>query len=323
MGNCLGSERRPEDPKIRSHLRLEQSSSEAPSSSSRSIISNAFRELSLTERYPLDESKVIGKGADALVLRSEDITTNTPVAIKVIVFEEGKRQKELEKRFQQEVAVLSSLQHPSIVQLYDFHREASRGLLVLEFAEGGDLLDVLMERSRLSEWEAARILLNLVDAVLFMHSQNIVHRDLKPENILLRKRGFLQDLLITDFGFACHCSEDSLTEVLGTVNYMAPEALMGGPYGRAVDVWALGIILFVSLSGSFPFLHADRQQLVRAIVHGHFSFYANRHIWDSISVRAKDLIRHILVVDPQQRYSLEQIAHHPWVASHRQNDNPL
>ena len=248
---------------------------------------------------------------------------NTPVAIKVIAFEEGKREKELERRFQQEVAILSSLQHSSIVHLYDFHRDVGRGLLVLEYAEGGDLLDVLMERNRLSEWEASWVLLELVDAVMYLHRQNVVHRDLKPENVLLRKRGSLQHLLITDFGFACHCPEEKLTEVLGTVNYMAPEALVGGPYGKPVDIWALGVILFVMLSGSFPFLHADRLQLVKAIVHGHFSFYSNRHIWDTVSVTAKDLIRHIILVNPEQRYSLQQILGHPWVSVHRGSDTPL
>ena len=313
MGSCLGFERRAaaEGSKIQSP---DFSSSEAPSSSSRSL--SCFRELSMEERFLLDESKVIGRGADAVVLRGEDRISGEPVAVKVIAFE-GKRDKELERRFQQEVAILSSLQHSSVIHLYDSFRDSSRGMLVLEYADGGDLLDVLMQRDRLCEWDAAHILFGLVDAVLYLHSKDIVHRDLKPENVLLRRRGSLKELLITDFGFACHCPDDNLTELLGTVNYMAPEALVGGPYGKAVDVWALGVILFVTLSGSFPFLHDDKLQLVRAIVNGHFSFYANKHIWSNVSVSAKDLIRHIMVVDPRQRYSLQQILSHPWMTQYR------
>lgn len=177
-----------------------------------------------------------------------------------------------------EIRVLQALQHPSVVRLLDYFDEPKRHVLVLEFVSGGDLFDRILHRRNYSESYARDVMKVLAETVAFMHQKNIVHRDIKPENVLLS--GADSDgahVKICDFGYASFCVNDDLVECLGTVNYMAPEMLRRAPYGRSVDVWSLGVVMFVMLAGAFPFDDRDDARLKELVCSGAFSFAD--HAW--------------------------------------------
>lgn len=262
-------------------------------------------------RYKLS-STVLGRGSDAVVYEGVDSLTKQKVALKVVDLDSknitSSRRQELIQRFRDETNILSSLDHPHVIQLFDSKEELDKLTLVFEYAAGGDLLDHIAKVVRLNERVARRVMMSLVDALKYVHGMHVVHCDLKPDNILIRSELDMGDVIITDFGFASFCVGDTLTRQVGSPNYIAPEVLLGLPYGPAVDVWALGVILYIMLLGCFPFYHSDSDVLFNNIVFGQFSFRN-----DDISDEAKDLISRILVPDVAQRYTLDQIAQHPWM----------
>ena len=278
-------------------------------------------DLSFSERYTWGD-QCIGQGADAKVIEGIDRLTNEKTAVKLTRWGESNRREEILRRFNHEVKALSHLHHRGIVHMHDYCREKDQGVIVLEYAAGGDLFDRLVGAGRLSEREAGPLMYSIVEAVKYMHSRNYVHRDLKPENILLKSRTTKRNIMITDFGFSTKCNGDHLTEFLGTLSYMAPEVLREVPYGKAVDAWALGVILFAMLSGNFPFFHDDKQVMYECIVYGIYSFNDNKEVWSQVSSEAKDLIRKILVVDPEKRYTIQEMLNHPWLRKYRHVRDP-
>ena len=257
-------------------------------------------------------STVLGKGTDAIVYQGIDCFTQRRVALKVTDLSAENitpaRRQELTQLFRDEVNILSSLDHPHVAQLLDFKEEIDKLTIVFEYAAGGDLLDYITKVVKLDEADARRLMVILVETLKYIHHSNVVHCDLKPDNILLRSEEDVADVIITDFGFACFCNGNTLTRQLGSPNYIAPEVLLGAPYGAAVDIWALGVILYIMLLGCFPFYHTDPDILFNNIVFGQFSFRS-----EDISDEAKDLICRMLIPDVSQRYTLDQILDHPWM----------
>ena len=319
MGICISSN---SSSKVVSHSqeKVGKRSSRISRKSSSLSTSDGY-DLSFSERYTWGD-KCIGQGADAKVLEGIDRVTNEKTAVKVMRWGDSNRREEILRRFNHEVKALSHLHHRGIIQMHDYCREKEQGVIVLEYAEGGDLFDRLANKGRLSESEAGPLMYSIVEAVKYLHSRNYVHRDLKPENILLRSRTTKRHVMITDFGFSTKCNGNHLTEFLGTLSYMAPEVLRELPYGKAVDVWALGVILFAMLSGNFPFFHDDKQVMFECIVYGLYSFSDNKEVWSQISLEAKDLIKKILVVDPEKRCSIQDMLNHPWLRKYRLVKDP-
>ena len=271
--------------------------------------------LAFEERYQI--GGMLGEGSDACVYEAVDRETHCRVAVKVTLLnipEHEEKREGLRRRFHSETSILASLRHRNVVRLLDSYECDERLVMVLECAKGGTLFDVLCESSGLDESHARSIMVTLAEAIRYLHKNDIVHRDLKPENILFRsKDGRINDVVIADFGFATHCANDnSLKEVLGTLEYIAPEILRLQSYGKGADVWALGVILYNLLSGLYPFYHSDRAELCRRIIDGSFSF-SDHEVWDSISPNAKDLITKALMVDPSQRICIEDFLQHPWM----------
>lgn len=257
-------------------------------------------------------STVLGKGSDATVYEGIDTFTQRKVALKVMdvraeIVTPARRQ-ELAQRFRDEVNILSNLDHRHVIQLLDFKEEIDKLTIVFEYAAGGDLLDYIAKVVKLDEVDARRLMVTLVEALKYIHNSNVVHCDLKPDNILIRSKEDVADVIVTDFGFASFCEGATLSRRLGSPNYIAPEVLLGAPYGVAVDVWALGVILYIMLLGCFPFYHTDHDILFNNIVFGQFTFRNQE-----ISEEAKDLICRILVPDVARRYTLDQILDHPWM----------
>ncbi|XP_028374644.2 serine/threonine-protein kinase DCLK3 [Phyllostomus discolor] len=254
--------------------------------------------------------RVIGDGNFAVVKECRHRETGQAYAMKII---SKSKLKGKEDMIDSEILIIQSLSHPNIVKLHEVYETDSDIYLIMEYVQGGDLFDAILESVKFPERAAALLLRDLCRALVHMHDQNIVHRDLKPENLLVqRNEDKSTTLKLADFGLAKHVVRPVFT-VCGTPTYVAPEILSEKGYGLEVDMWAAGVILYILLCGFPPFRSLDRDQdeLFNIIQLGHFEFLAP--YWDNISDAAKDLVSRLLVVDPKKRYTAHQVLKHPWI----------
>ncbi|XP_066531975.1 serine/threonine-protein kinase DCLK3 [Hoplias malabaricus] len=214
---------------------------------------------------------------------------------------------------QNEISLLCSLAHPRLVQLLRSHHTDSHVYLLMELVTGGDLFDAIAQSGRFSESCTARMIRDISQALEYIHNKSIAHRDIKPENLLVQRHSNGSvNLKLADFGLAMVVTEPVFT-VCGTPTYVAPEILAETGYGVAVDVWAMGVILFVLLSGFPPFRSPDRNQeeLFRLIQKGEVHFLSP--YWDPVSEGAKALIRALLEVNPAVRLTASQTLQNRWL----------
>ena len=183
--------------------------------------------------------------------------------------------------------------------------------LVLELLRGGELFDRIVEKESYSEKEAAETVRPIVDAIRYCHSLGIIHRDLKPENLLYATSEDSSIIKITDFGLARFVENELATTACGTPNYVAPEIIAGKGYSKEVDLWSIGVIIYIMLCGFPPFYDDNNAQLFALIQKGQFEFPSP--YWDDISDSAKNLIKSLLVVDPTKRLTSDNIMTHPWM----------
>jgi len=186
--------------------------------------------------------------------------------------------------------------------------------MVLELLTGGELFDRIVSKGSYSEREASELIKDIVSAIFYLHSIGIVHRDLKPENLIyLSPRGD-SPIKITDFGLAKYQSAKTIamTTACGTPGYVAPEVLKNEPYDKAVDLWSMGVILYILLCGFPPFYHESTAALYKQIKKGEYDF--PDPYWAEISDPAKNLVRCLLCVDPKKRFTAQQVLAHPWIA---------
>uniref|UniRef100_A0A8C0G3C4 Doublecortin like kinase 3 n=1 Tax=Chelonoidis abingdonii TaxID=106734 RepID=A0A8C0G3C4_CHEAB len=217
-----------------------------------------------------------------------------------------------------EILIIKSLSHPNIVSLIEVYETETEIYLILEYVPGGDLFDAIIESVKFTEHDAALMITDLCEALVYIHGKNIVHRDLKPENLLVNKSTTLK---LADFGLAKKVTKPIFT-VCGTPTYVSPEILAEKGYGLEVDMWATGVILYILLCGFPPFRSQERDQeeLFQIIQLGHYEFLSP--YWDSISGAAKDLITRLLVIDPQKRYTAQQVLQHPWIRTAGKTNKP-
>ncbi|PNF15502.1 hypothetical protein B7P43_G17005 [Cryptotermes secundus] len=263
-------------------------------------------------RLKYQVGKVIGDGNFAVVRQCIDRSTGTEYALKVI---DKSKCHGKEHMIESEVSILRRVHHPNIIQLvaeYDTHSEL---YLVMELIKGGDLFDAIASATKFSEKEASMMTRNLASALFYLHSLNVVHRDIKPENLLVQiDRHGTKLLKLGDFGLAQVVTEPLYT-VCGTPTYVAPEILAETGYGLKIDVWAAGVILYILLCGFPPFVstNSDQEELFDHILTGHYEF--SSPYWDKVSLSAKDLIAHMLQVQPELRFSAEDVLDHLWLAA--------
>jgi len=194
--------------------------------------------------------------------------------------------------------------------------------IIMELLSGGELFSKIVEKGAFTESDAATIFAQILLSMEHLHSLNIVHRDVKPENILYISNSS-EDIKLIDFGYAgIWAPEKELTGLCGTPDYVAPEVLTwyddddeGRPYGKGSDMWSLGVLLYVILSGCSPFSaeEEDEEALLKEIREGKFVFHDNE--WKHVSSGAKELIRGLLVVDVDKRLSMQKALEHPWLAA--------
>lgn len=263
--------------------------------------------------YQFEEK--LGTGSFAVVKRAINKNTGDVVAIKIIE-KRNLSTQELET-LNEEVEILQKIDHEHIVKLYDIYETKDHLYMVMEILRGGELFDSIVQRGTYSEKEAAAVMRQIIEAVEYLHSRGIAHRDLKPENLIYEddpeknKRALVK---ITDFGLAKLLGHDELTGMMktacGTPGYVAPEILKGMEYTESIDIWSLGVILYILLCGYPPFADEVSSVLYKKIRQGEYSF--GSPYWDDISGEAKDLISRMLTVKPELRISTKQILMDPW-----------
>ena len=174
-------------------------------------------------------------------------------------------------RLSYEIDILKNLDHPNILRLYEVFEDAKNIYLVTELCNGGELFDEIVSRTRFGERDAANVIKQLISAISYCHSKKVCHRDLKPENILIDNKESLTIKLI-DFGTSQRFEDEEKMElVLGTAYYIAPEVLKG-EYDEKCDVWSIGVILYILLSGEPPFPGGDDKEILRSVIQGKYSF---------------------------------------------------
>lgn len=267
---------------------------------------------SFDEDFELGEH--VGAGAYSTVHRATHRVLGLEMAVKVVT------KARLDSRelalLHQEVDVMRRLKHPNIVHLEAFYEDADSFYIVTELCTGGELFDQIVKRHHYSETEARTIVRTLAKALRYCHANGIAHRDVKPENILLATPDPRTAVIkLVDLGFARPVTERGMATSCGTPSYVAPEVLKASAsrrYGTPVDCWSLGVITYVLLAGYQPFEATTQANLFRLILKGRFVFDAP--YWDNVSEEAMDLIRHLLVVNPAERFTAEQVLAHPWVS---------
>lgn len=263
-----------------------------------------------------EPKEILGRGVSSTVRRCIDKENGREFACKIIDVSgaasdpEGSAIRESTRR---EISILRRVAgHPYIISLHDVFESTTFIFLVFELCRNGELFDYLTNVVTLSEKKTRYIMRQIFEALLHVHRMNIVHRDLKPENVLLDDN---LNVKLTDFGFArCLQPGEQLFELVGTPGYLAPEVLKcnmfedAEGYGKEVDPWACGVIMFTLLVGCPPFWHRKQMVMLRNIMEGRFMFTSPE--WDDITEAPKDLISKLLVVDPKRRFTIEQALQH-------------
>ncbi|XP_072470936.1 serine/threonine-protein kinase SIK1 [Notamacropus eugenii] len=264
---------------------------------------------SQTQQRPLrvgfyDIERTLGKGNFAVVKLARHRVTKTQVAIKII--DKARLDSSNLEKIYREVQIMKLLNHPHIIKLYQVMETKDMLYIVTEFAKNGEMFDYLTSNGHLSENEARKKFWQILSAVEYCHSHHIVHRDLKTENLLLDAS---MNIKLADFGFGnFYKSGEPLSTWCGSPPYAAPEVFEGKEYeGPHLDIWSLGVVLYVLVCGSLPFDGPNLPTLRQRVLEGRFRipFY--------MSQDCETLIRRMLVVDPTKRITIAQIKHHKWM----------
>ncbi|XP_077372961.1 death-associated protein kinase 2 isoform X3 [Festucalex cinctus] len=272
-----------------------------------------FKQQAVEDFYDIGEE--LGSGQFAVVKRCTEKSTGLEYAAKFVkkrqsrASRRGVRREEIER----EVDILQQLQHPNVVALHDVYENRTDVVLVLELVSGGELFDFLARKESLCEEEATQFIKQILDGVQYLHSKRIVHFDLKPENIMLLDRNVsLPRIKVIDFGLA-HIIEDGadFKNIFGTPEFVAPEIVNYEPLGLEADMWSIGVITYILLSGASPFLGETKQETLGNI--SAMSYEFDEEFFSNTSELAKSFIRQLLVKDTRKRMSIEDALNHPWI----------
>ncbi|XP_007458735.1 PREDICTED: serine/threonine-protein kinase D2 [Lipotes vexillifer] len=263
--------------------------------------------------YQIFPDEVLGSGQFGVVYGGKHRKTGRDVAVKVI--DKLRFPTKQESQLRNEVAILQSLRHPGIVNLECMFETPEKVFVVMEKLHG-DMLEMILssEKGRLPERLTKFLITQILVALRHLHFKNIVHCDLKPENVLLASADPFPQVKLCDFGFARIIGEKSFRRsVVGTPAYLAPEVLLNQGYNRSLDMWSVGVIMYVSLSGTFPF--NEDEDIKDQIQNAAFMYPACP--WSCISAGAIDLINNLLQVKMRKRYSVDKSLSHPWLQEYQ------
>lgn len=273
-------------------------------------IRSVFSKDSCSQYYTL--SRTLGQGSFATVKLAVCKADKTKWAVKVI--EKKSLNPEDEKALKTEVDILGCLNHPNIVQLKETFNSSACFYMVMELCTGGELFDKIVTKEHYSEREAHDCIRTIAETLAYLHDKDIAHRDIKPENLLYSDYDESKAVLkLADFGLAQLLTNNVLMKTAcGTPGYVAPEILEGKPYGKEVDIWALGVISYILLCGFPPFYDENSAELFRCIKAGNYDYPSP--FWDGVSSGARDLIDHMLVLNPKTRFTAKDVLSHSWIA---------
>uniref|UniRef100_A0A8C2IBS1 calcium/calmodulin-dependent protein kinase n=2 Tax=Cyprinus carpio TaxID=7962 RepID=A0A8C2IBS1_CYPCA len=262
-----------------------------------------------TEEYQLFEE--LGKGAFSVVRRCVKVLSGQEYAAKII--NTKKLSTRDHQKLDREARICRLLKHSNIGSIIS---EEGHHYLIFDLVTGGELFEDIVAREYYSEADASHCIQQILEAVLHCHQMGVVHRDLKPENLLLASKSKGAAVKLADFGLAIEVEGDQQAwfGFAGTPGYLSPEVLRKDPYGKAVDLWACGVILYILLVGYPPFWDEDQHRLYQQIKAGAYDFPSPE--WDTVTPEAKDLINKMLTINPSKRITAAEALKHPWI-SHR------
>ncbi|KAM7103035.1 death-associated protein kinase 2 isoform 2-T3 [Ciconia maguari] len=272
-----------------------------------------FKQQKVEDIYEIGEE--LGSGQFAIVKKCRDKSTGVEYAAKFIkkrqsrASRRGVRREEIER----EVTILQQILHANIIKLHDIYENKTDVVLILELVSGGELFDFLAQKESLSEEEATRFIKQILDGVNYLHSKKIAHFDLKPENIMLLDKNIpIPHIKLIDFGLA-HKIEDGVEfkNIFGTPEFVAPEIVNYEPLGLAADMWSIGVITYILLSGASPFLGETKQETLANITAVNYEF--DEEFFSNTSDLAKDFIQKLLVKDTRKRLTIQEALSHPWI----------
>ncbi|CAM4899524.1 unnamed protein product [Rotaria socialis] len=262
-----------------------------------------------TDEYDLKEE--LGKGAFSIVRRCIQKSSGQEFAAKII--NTKKLSTRDHQKLEREARICRQLKHPNIVRLHDSISEEGFHYLVFDLVTGGELFEDIVAREFYSEADASHCIQQVLEAVRHCHESNIVHRDLKPENLLLASKTKGAAVKLADFGLAIEVNGEQTQwyGFAGTPGYLSPEVLKKEPYGKPVDIWACGVILYILLVGYPPFWDEDQHRLYNQIKSGAYDYPSPE--WDTVTTEAKRLIDSMLSINPSRRISATDALKHPWI----------
>uniref|UniRef100_A0A8C5NG59 calcium/calmodulin-dependent protein kinase n=1 Tax=Gouania willdenowi TaxID=441366 RepID=A0A8C5NG59_GOUWI len=262
-----------------------------------------------TDEYQLYEE--LGKGAFSIVRRCVKLCTGQEYAAKII--NTKKLSARDHQKLEREARICRLLKHPNIVRLHDSISEEGFHYLLFDLVTGGELFEDIVAREYYSEADASHCIQQILEAVLHCHQMGVVHRDLKPENLLLASKCKNAAVKLADFGLAIEVQGDQQAwfGFAGTPGYLSPEVLRKEAYGKPVDIWACGVILYILLVGYPPFWDEDQHKLYQQIKAGAYDFPSPE--WDTVTPEAKNLINQMLTINPAKRITAQEALKHPWV----------
>nr|XP_045016942.1 death-associated protein kinase 2 isoform X1 [Jaculus jaculus] len=283
--------------------------------SMRSPNMETFKQQKVEDFYDIGEE--LGSGQFAIVKKCREKSTGLEYAAKFI----KKRQSRASRRgvcreeIEREVSILRQVLHPNIITLHDVYENRTDVVLILELVSGGELFDFLAQKESLSEEEATSFIKQILDGVNYLHTKKIAHFDLKPENIMLLDKNIpIPHIKLIDFGLA-HEIEDGVEfkNIFGTPEFVAPEIVNYEPLGLEADMWSIGVITYILLSGASPFLGDTKQETLANITAVSYDF--DEEFFSQTSELAKDFIRKLLIKETRKRLTIQEALRHPWIMS--------
>jgi len=270
--------------------------------------------------YQLGEE--IGRGGFSVVVEAvskKKDNQSEKFAVKII--EKSMIQDDI-KLLRREIDIMRRVEHKNILKLHEIYESEEKVYIVMELVNGSELFDRIVDKGYYSEKNAIIIVKQILDAVAYLHSKGIAHRDLKPENLLCSGQDEDEIVKIADFGLSkIFSGDEELMTSFGTPGYVAPEVLMCESYDKSVDMWGIGIITYILLAGYPPFYAENDTALFEKIMNAEYDF--DDECWEDVSDLAKDFIRHLLVKDPNERYTAKEALKHSWLNSDKPSDKPL
>ncbi|XP_053739909.1 death-associated protein kinase 3 [Synchiropus splendidus] len=272
-----------------------------------------FRQEDVELYYEMGEE--LGSGQFAIVRKCKEKSSSVEYAAKFIKKRRlsSSRRGVSREEIEREVNILREIQHSNIITLHDIFENKTDVILILELVSGGELFDFLAEKESLTEEEATQFLKQILDGVHYLHSKRIAHFDLKPENIMLLDKNVPNPRIkLIDFGIAHQIKAgNEFKNIFGTPEFVAPEIVNYEPLGLEADMWSIGVITYILLSGASPFLGETKQETLTNISGVNYDF--DEEYFSNTSELAKDFIRRLLVKDPKKRMTIQDSLEHPWI----------